>query len=79
MHRTTIMLPLDLKFKAVQMAQKMGISFGEFVRETLKKAIRKTKNTKSLDPFFADKAVFRGKVPKDLSERHDDYLYGDDA
>lgn len=71
------MLPLDLKFRALQVARRMGISLGELIRESLSVAL-KTEKKNSDDPLFSDKAVFRGKVPKDLSERHDDYLYGDD-
>ena len=33
---------------------------------------------RAADPFFRDHAVFEGPAPADLSERHDDYLYGDE-
>jgi hypothetical protein len=32
--------------------------------------------SKNGDAFLADKKVFRGRTPKDLSANHDDYLYG---
>ncbi len=75
MHRTTIMLPAQLKLKAVRQAQRLGISFGELVRFSLEKIL---KNSKALsdDPLFNDRAVFSGKIPKDVARHHDKYLYG---
>ena len=31
------------------------------------------------DPFFADKAVWMGPVPSDLSANHDKYLYDEET
>lgn len=79
--RTTIVLPYELQIQAALYAKENGISFGELVRESLKEKMEKAprKGRKKRDPFFADTAVFRGDVPPDLSERIDDYLYGEDA
>lgn len=83
MKRTTVMLPYELHSKACFVARERGISFGELVRESVESAVegkpaRKKEGWKG-DPFFTDTAVFKGDAPSDLAERHDDYLYGDDA
>jgi predicted DNA-binding protein len=74
MNRTTIMIPQELKIRANNLARKRGISLGELIRETLEKLcannIKKTR-----DPFFADEGIYTDKTPRDLSEKHDDYLY----
>lgn len=77
MKRTTIMLPTDLKAKAIQRARKLNLSLGELIRESLRKCITKPSFVASDDPFYMDKAVFEGTSPYDLSEKHDDYLYGE--
>lgn len=77
MHRTTIMIPTDLKSEALEYARKTGLSLGEMVRQALSQLIRRKTSKEKTDPFFADKKVFRGRVPKDFSKNHDDYLYGD--
>lgn len=74
MHRTTIMLPNDLKLLALRHAQTLGVSFGQLVRESLEKRI-KTAPSKKSDTFWADTAVFKGPTPKNLSKEHDQYLY----
>lgn len=59
-------------------ASKQGISFSEFVRRAVEKAVGARGSTDSEDdPFLSDKAVFRGKAPRDMAARHDDYLYGE--
>jgi hypothetical protein len=79
MERTTVVLPPRLKDLAQARAHSAGISFGEFVRRAIERAIadgpRRRRSRR--DPLLDDDAVFDGKVPKDLSIRHDDYLYGD--
>ena len=77
MHRTTILLPVDLKQKADATAHVLGISLGEFVRKAILLAIGNSqKTTRQSDPLFSDKTFFKGKAPKDLSLNHDFYLYG---
>jgi hypothetical protein len=68
MQRTTVVLPV--KDLARARAHSAGISFGEFVRRAVERAAAR-------DPLLNDDAVFKGRVPKDLSARHDDYLYVD--
>lgn len=76
MQRTTVMLPPELKEKAIRRARERGISLGEFLRESLVLALnsRLAQNRRD-DPLFADQAVFEGAAPSDLAEHHDQYLY----
>jgi hypothetical protein len=78
-HRTTIVLPPRTKELAATHARQQGISFSEFVRRAVEQAVSSTHDQKrpSRDPFFSDRAVFRGPAPSDTSERHDAYLYGE--
>lgn len=69
------MLPESLKERAMREARERGVSFGEFIRESLSAMLAQTRGTDSL---LADKAVFQGKAPSDLSSDHDRYLYGDE-
>lgn len=79
MQRTTIILPARLKELASLRARSAGMSFGEFVRRAVERAVRDDGARRSRrDPFFADRAVFNGDVPRNLSRRHDDYLYGEE-
>ena len=77
MKRTTIVLPPDLKTRAVKRARNRGISLGKLIREALETTLKQPAKSSQEDPFFADKAVFRGRAPRDLSKNHDKYLYGD--
>ncbi len=76
MHRTTIMLPPDLKARAQRRAQELGVSFGELMRQALESELAASQGrTRGDDPLFADDAIFSGEAPADLSENHDRYLY----
>lgn len=78
MKRTTIMLPDDLKMRALKHAETMGLSLGGFIRESLEKNLQHPEADRAVeDPFFADDIVYKGNTPKDLALNHDDYLYGD--
>ena len=48
-----------------------------FVRQMEEERRRNAKLPRSEDPLFKNVPVFKGPVPADLSEKHDDYLYGD--
>ena len=77
MERTTIMLPEDLKMRALKHAEIMGLSLGGFIRESLEKPLRPSDVEQADDdPFFADNVVYQGKTPEDLALNYDDYLYG---
>jgi hypothetical protein len=49
----------------------------ELVHQMEEERRRSAKLPRSEDPLFKNVPVFRGPVPADLSERHDDYFYGD--
>ena len=76
MHRTTIMLPEDLKRKAEEYSRKKGLSLGEVIRKAMRDLLGKSEED-AQDSFFCDKAIYRKDAPRDLSRNHDDYLYGD--
>jgi hypothetical protein len=76
MKRTTIMIPEDLKIKALKHARMLGISLGQLVRESLKRRLQTSKDVQPVDdPLFADDVVFQGETPSDLAENHDSHLY----
>jgi hypothetical protein len=77
MRRTTIMIPDELKMRALKHASIMGISLGRFIRETLERALQQPNGNKSDDTLFTDDAVSLEETPVDLAQNHDDYLYGD--
>lgn len=79
MYRTTIMLPAALKTRALQQAEALGISLGELIRRSLMLATRQPTARSHEDPLFTNTAIFRGRAPRDLSNRHDRYLYGERA
>ena len=77
MKRTTIMLPDDLKMRALKHAEIMGLSLAGFIRESLEKTLQPPDIEQADDdPFFADNVVYQGKTPKDLALNYNDYLYG---
>jgi len=79
MQRTTVVIPPRLKQMAAARARSAGVSFGEFVRRALERAVSEdsTRRRGQSDPFLDDSGLFSGDIPEDLSRRHDFYLYGD--
>lgn len=75
MHRTTILLPPDLKLRANQLALEMGVSLGELIRSSLE--MRCGTKFKQRDRFFEDHNFYEGRAPTNLSSNSDDYLYED--
>jgi len=75
MHRTTIMLPAELKARAVKRAKDMDISLEDLIRDALAAALKDGKKQEEIDPFFADIAVYDGTAPKDGVKNLDHYLY----
>jgi hypothetical protein len=73
------MLPAQLKVRAERHAQELGVSFGELVRETLQSALESGGEPRIEDPLFKDQAVYQAKTPRDLAERHDEYLYDEET
>jgi len=78
MTNVTIPLPDDLKELAERNAEKRGISLEEFLRETVERRLKQLESPWDEDPFFKDNLAYDGPVPPDSSERHDDYIYGDE-
>ena len=69
------MISTDLKRKASELARLEEISLGEFTRRALETAVKQTrKGHGQTDPLLSDRAKFRGKTPRNLSEHHDSYL-----
>ena len=77
MHRTTIMLPEDLKSQAVEYARECGLSLGEVIRESLENWLKSKNQRTACDPLFHNVSVYDGPAPEDYSINHDKYLYGE--
>jgi len=77
MKRTTIMLPEDLRRRALFRAKQTGVSLGELIRDSLDAALPKVTHDAERDPLFED-VIFDGPAPADLSANHDQYLYDDE-
>lgn len=73
MHRTTIMLPEELRRRASREAEALGISLGELIRRRLAATLDEDKAEL---PRFFTRAPWNGPGPSDVALRHDDYLYG---
>jgi hypothetical protein len=65
-----------LKERASRLASRLGVSLGELIRQSLEAALRGDAGEVREDPFFADRAVYGGPAPANLSADHDDFLYG---
>lgn len=78
MRRTTLLLPEELRIRAAKLAERAGISLGELIRQSLRKAVSRGGRKREEDPLFSDDYVYKGPAPKDSSVRHDDTLYGDE-
>lgn len=77
--RTSVVIPPGLKRQAVARARSEGVSFGEFVRQSLRERLTKPRLKRPVkDPFWSDVAVYDGPVPADLSSNHDKYLYDEE-
>ena len=79
MHRTTIMIPRELRAQAMQRAREMGISLGALIREALESHLHSTAAPDRSDTLLSDDAVYTGEAPENLSAHHDSYLYGEDG
>ncbi|MBT3224240.1 MAG: CopG family transcriptional regulator [Proteobacteria bacterium] len=78
MHRTTIMLPEDLKARSERQAKQLGISLGALIRDALAAYLSKfTYEIPEADPLFVFDNAWQGEAPKDTAANHDSYLYGD--
>jgi hypothetical protein len=73
MHRTTILLPDDLRRAAEAEARLAGISLGELIRRRLRPSLRRAD---AAAPAFFSREPWVDNGPADLSANHDRYLYG---
>lgn len=73
MHRTTIMLPPDLRRKADREAQALGISLSELIRRRL--GGESGGETDDLPKFFTRQPWQGAAGPSDVAANHDAYLY----
>lgn len=74
MQRTTVMLPPELKRRAEQKSRELGVSFGEFIRRSLRDELVSEEGSGG-DSLFEDTGVYRGEAPPDAAVRHDEHLY----
>ncbi|MCE5277848.1 MAG: hypothetical protein ABFD92_03675 [Planctomycetaceae bacterium] len=77
MRRTTIMLPDKLRHNASRRAKARSMSLGAFIRSCMQAQID-AEGGDEQDPLFADTATYKDSGPANISERLDDYLYGDE-
>ena len=71
------MLPEDLRRRAIARARQKKVSLGELIRDSLNASLPNASYDVDKDPLFED-VVFDGPAPRDLSQRHDEYLYDDE-
>jgi hypothetical protein len=80
MPSVSIQLPDQVLNRAKALAESIGLSFDDLVRECLESRLHEPKRAVDWknDPFLSDRDVYKGPTPPDLVERLDDYLYGDE-
>ena len=66
-------VPEELKDRAELAARECGLTLDQLVRRLINEHVGK----RAEDPLFANLSVYTGEAPADLSENHDDYLYGE--
>ena len=69
------MLPEDLKRRAEEHGRETQRSLGSLVREGLESLL--DSEDPHIDPLYADSSCFDGPVESNLTDAHDDYLYGE--
>jgi hypothetical protein len=77
MHRTTILLPEDLRRRAEHAAASRGLSLSELIRRQLEKVAGPAVKSRSRrnDPLFKNWKPSTKATPPDLAANHDRYLY----
>lgn len=71
MHRTTILLPSELRRRADHEAKALGITLSELIRRRLAEGV-----TEPVRPKFFARQPWSGPGPDDTAANHDAYLYG---
>jgi hypothetical protein len=72
----SVPFPEDLRDQAEAAARERGLTLDEFVRRCVSNTVDRGRAS---DPLFADKRIFTGEAPSDLSVNHDRYLYESDT
>ena len=73
MHRTTIMLPVELRRSADREAKELGISLSELIRRCLAESGAEIEKGR---PRFFTRQPWKGAGTDDIAANHDAYLYG---
>lgn len=73
MHRTTILLPNELRRSAEREAKALGISLSELIRRRLAAT---GESAIAERPRFFARQPWTGQGPSDTAANHDAYLYG---
>lgn len=73
MKHNTVPLPEDR-----QAVEEIFREVDAFAHQILEERRRNALLPRSEDPLFKDVPLYDGPVPPDVSERHDDYLYGEE-
>jgi hypothetical protein len=73
MHRTTILLPNDLRRRADREAKALGISLSELIRRRLAADVETMTSDR---PRFFARQPWTGPGSSDTAANHDTYLYG---
>lgn len=73
MHRTTILLPIELRRSADREAKALGISLSELIRRRLAVDGEPSRTER---PLFFSRQPWTGQGPADTAAKHDTYLYG---
>lgn len=73
MHRTTILLPKELRRRADREAKALGISLSELIRRRL---AADSDTPVPERPRFFTRQPWTGQGPADTAANHDIYLYG---
>lgn len=76
MHRTTVMLPENLKRRASERAKQMHVSLGEFLRIAAESYLEREERADATDPLLGSEYVIPDPSPAQVSENVDRYLYG---
>lgn len=78
MHKTTLLLPEDLKREASRIARKRKMNLSELIRAELSRVVQEEMGSgMEQDSLFGSAVTGVKGLPSDLSVKHDRYLYGD--
>lgn len=76
MIRTQVYFPDDLYLELKTLARRKRVSLAEIVRAFVRRGVKQEKRGENPAEVFLKIAKLAGRGPADLSEKHDEYLYG---